>query len=104
MEFMNVVRMEIKPGQFDAWREVMANNFKQAAEMGGVPGMLAMRHVKIGENKVCVVGRWESKEAFVAARPMLVQNLDKFRHLLVPSEAGDTDPVAGEVIFSATDG
>ena len=102
MEFMNVVRMEIKPGKY-AWRAVMAENFKQASEMGGVPGMLAMRHIRTGENTICVVGRWESKEAFAAVRPMLQQNLDKFRHLLVPGDAGDTDPVAGEVIFSATD-
>ncbi len=103
MEFMNIVRMEIQPGKMDAWREVMAGNFKQAMEMGGVPGMVEIRHVSYGENKICVVGRWESKEAFAKARPMLVANLDRFRHLLVPGPAGDTDPIAGTVVFSTAD-
>ncbi len=100
MEFMNIVRMQIQPGRFDEWRSIMAGNFEAAKEMGGVPGMIDIRHVQFGEDKVCVVGRWESKAAFAKARPMLVANLDKFRHLLVPGPAGDTDPIAGEVIFS----
>ena len=100
MEFMNIVRMEIQPGRFEEWRAIMAANAKAAAEQGGVPGMIEVRHVRYGENKVCVVGRWESKEALVKMRPMLVANLDRFRHLLVPGEAGDTVPIAGEVIFS----
>jgi len=100
MEFMNVVRMEIQAGKFEEWQGIMASNFKAAAEQGGVPGMIEIRHVRYGENKVCVVGRWASKEAFMKMRPMLVANLDRFRHLLVPSDAGDTDPIAGDVIFS----
>ena len=100
MEFMNVVRMEIQEGKFDEWQAIMGENAKAAAAMGGVPGMLSIRHVKFGENKICVVGLWESKEAFMAMRPMLVKNLDTFRHLLVAGPAGDTDPIAGGVIFS----
>lgn len=104
MEFMNVVRMEIKPDKMEEWRGVMAANFQKAMEMGGVPGMVEIRHVQFGDNKICVVGRWESKEAFMAARPMLVANLDRFRHLLVPGPAGDTDPIAGSVVFSTAQG
>ena len=58
MEFMNVVRMQIQPGRFEEWRAVMAENFQAAAAMGGVPGMIEIRHVKFGEDSVCVVGRW----------------------------------------------
>ena len=103
MEFMNIVRMEIKADKMDDWRKAMAGNFERAMAMGGVPGMVEIRHVQFGDNKICVVGRWESKEAFMAARPMLVANLDRFRQFLVPGPAGDTDPIAGSVVFSTSD-
>jgi quinol monooxygenase YgiN len=97
MEFMNIVRMEIKPGQFEAWQAIMAGNAERAKAMGGVPGMIETRQVQFGENKICIVGRWASKDAFMAMRPMLVQNLNAFRHLLVGE---DTDAIAGSVVFS----
>jgi len=103
MEFMNIVRMEIQDGKMDEWRAIMRQNFEKAKAMGGVPGMLETRHVMYGDNKICVIGRWESKDAFMAMRSMLVANLDTFRHLLVPGPAGDTDPIGGTVVFSTAD-
>ena len=100
MEFMNIVRLKFKDGQLDAWREIVQGNFAKMKEMGGIPGMLETRHVQYGPNEICVVGRWESKEALIAARPMLIQNLDSFRHLLEETSAGITDPISGAVIFS----
>lgn len=100
MEFMNIVRMQIQDGRYDEWRAIMDANFARARQMGGVPGMLETRHVRFGPNQVCVIGRWASKEALVAARPMLVQNLDTFRHLLVETPTGATDPISGAVVFS----
>lgn len=100
MEVMNIVRMRIKEGKFEEWQnQVMANMQK-----GPPPaGMIEVRHVQIEENCVCVVGRWESKEALAAARPQLVASLDSFRHLLEPYREGlgDTDPVSGPVIFDS---
>ncbi|MFT7518246.1 MAG: hypothetical protein ACI9MC_000376 [Kiritimatiellia bacterium] len=80
----------------------MAGNFQKAMEMGGGPSMIEIRHVQFGDRKICVVGRRESKEAFMAARPTLVANLDRFRDLLAPSSVGDTHPIAGSVLFSTS--
>jgi|GEM_PF-2205968 len=100
MEFMNIVRMRIKDGCYDEWKSIMNANFARAMEMGGVPGMLETRHVRFGPNDICVVGRWASKDDLVNARPMLVANLNTFRHLLVETDKGVTDPISGVVEFS----
>lgn len=94
MEFMNIVRMRIKAGKFEEWQKIIHENM----QAGAPEGLLDLRHVKYGENEVCVVGRWASREALAAARPRLVQGLDRFRHLL----DGETDPISGAVILDST--
>jgi len=94
MEFMNVVRMTIKPGKFDEWKTQADQNVKT---LGTLEGLLDLRYLKTGDNSICVVGRWESEDAIKAARPKMIASLDKFRHLL----DGDTDPVSGPVLISS---
>lgn len=95
MEFMNVVRMRIQPGKFEEWQKIIHENM----QMGPPPeGLLELRHIKYGENEVCVIGLWASGEALAAARPRLKQGLDRFRHLL----EGETDPISGPVILDST--
>lgn len=97
MEFMNVVRMTIKAGKFDEWKTAAEQNVEA---MGALEGLLDLRYIKTGENSVCVVGRWESEDAIKAARPKMIANLDKIRHLI----DGDTDPVSGAVIMHRSKG
>ena len=102
MEYMNIVRMRVKDGKLPELRERMMKNMQAAG--GPPPGLVAMRHVQIEENALCVVGLWESEEAFAAMRSNLVKNLDTFRDLLIPYRegCGDTDPVSGKVVFDST--
>jgi quinol monooxygenase YgiN len=95
MEFMNVVRMRVKPGKFEAWVAEMKKSAATRPE-----GALDFRVVQTGENTVCVIGRWASEEALAKARPQMIASLDRVRDLLEPGETGVTDPVSGPVILS----
>ena len=100
MEYMNIVRMQIKPGKFEEWRKQAQQNLETFKALEGV---LEMQYVQTGENAVCVVGRWASQDALAQARPKLTQGLDKTRDFLEPinDELGVTDPVSGPVILKA---
>jgi hypothetical protein len=102
MEFMNIVRMRVKEGKMEELRGRMMQNMQAAG--GPPPGLIEVRHVQIEENAICVVGRWESKEAFSAMRGNLVKGLDNLRDLLVPYREGlgDTDPVSGGIVFDSS--
>jgi quinol monooxygenase YgiN len=93
MEYMNVVRIKLKPGKFDEWKAAAT---KGLATVGKLDGALGAQYIKTGDNAICVIGRWASEEALAAARPAMIASLDQFRHLV----DGDTDPVSGPVILS----
>jgi quinol monooxygenase YgiN len=96
MTAFNVVRFRVKPGceqEFiDAHRRVRPT-FK-----GSLGGDL----VRTGEQTFCIVGRWRSMDALVAARPEMIGILDQLRPLLedLGGGLGVTDPVAGDVVAS----
>lgn len=92
MEFMNVVRMQIKPGRFDEWTALIETHMERYRE---IDGLISARYIRTGQSGVCGVGLWRSEDAIAAARPLLIELLDEMRPLL---EGGDTDPVSGEVI------
>ena len=55
---------------------------------------------KTGERSYCFVGLWENEEKLVAARPLMIDHLNKVRDFLeeLSSELGVTDPVSGSVV------
>lgn len=99
MEYMNVVRMTVRPGSMEEWTRRQEASRDEAR---GLKGLLDIRWLRTGDRSVCVVGRWESEEALAAARPWMIQQLDSVRELLEPlSDAlGVTDPVSGPVFIS----
>jgi len=72
-------------------KEEAASEFK-----GFVRGSL----VKTGERAYCFIGEWDSFDSIVAARPLMVGQLDKVRDDLedLGGGLGVTDPVSGEEV------
>jgi len=95
MTAYNVVRFRTKPGQ----EQEFEDRFR------GLPrsfeGLRKFALIKTGEGAYCSIGEWESYDDMVAARPLMITNLDKFRHTL--AEFGDgrdiTDAVSGDAIY-----
>ena len=58
--------------------------------------------VKTGERMYCIVGRWASIEAMVAARPAMIGNLDRLRPILedLGGGRGVTEPWSGNIVLS----
>ena len=63
-------------------------------------GMLDAYWAKTGERSYCFVGLWESEEKLVAARPLMIEHLNKVRDFFeeLSPELGVTDPVSGSVV------
>jgi hypothetical protein len=57
--------------------------------------------VRAGDGSYCLIGEWDSFNNIVAARPNMLANLDRIRHMLVELSAGlgVTDPLSGEAVF-----
>ena len=58
--------------------------------------------IRTGDRTYCFIGAWDSMEAIVAARPEMVENLDRVRALLedLGDDIGVTDAVSGDVVMS----
>lgn len=56
--------------------------------------------IKTGERSYCFIGRWDSFDDIVAARPKMIATLDSFRDMLedLGGGLGVTDPVSGETL------
>jgi heme-degrading monooxygenase HmoA len=90
MTAFNIVRFKVKPGreqEFIDTERAQDVNFK---------GFRRLSVVKTGDRTFCFVGEWDSYDDIVAARPAMIQQLDKVRGLL----EGVTDPVSGEAVIS----
>lgn len=94
MKFSNIVRWEVKEGQFEELMEIFAKGVQYE-------GMLQMFVVKTGEHTGCSVGIWESEAHIQKARPEMIGFLDSIRDKLVvlSEEMGVTDPVSGPIIY-----
>ncbi|WEX76054.1 DUF718 domain-containing protein [Sinorhizobium numidicum] len=97
MTAYNVVKFRVKPGeqgQFESWYRELPRNFD---------GLRKVSLIKTGERHYCAIGEWESFDHMVAARPLMVGNLEKFRHTLedLGEERGVTDAVSGEAIYES---
>lgn len=96
MTAFNVVRFKIKPGM----EETFLNAHRNVA--ADWPGLRHASIISSGEGRYCIIAEWDSSEALVAARPLMVATLDSFRNTLM--ELGDglgvTDPVSGAVVLA----
>ena len=96
MTAMNIVHMRVKPGK-EAEYIALHRELDAASLLGGRNFWV----VKTGERSFCVVGEWESMDALVKARPVMIATLDKLRPLLedLGGGRGLTEPYSGDVSF-----
>ena len=97
MSAMNVVHMRVKPGKDDEFLAI-----HQSFEAQPMTGSESFDVVKTGERMYCIVGRWASMEALVAARPAMIGNLDRLRPILedLGGGRGVTEPWSGNIVLS----
>jgi antibiotic biosynthesis monooxygenase (ABM) superfamily enzyme len=95
MTAMNVVHVRVKPG-----READFVKLNQEFERQDMPGMRHIWVVKAGERSYIVVGEWDSFDAIVNSRSMMIANLDKMRDMLedLGGGRGVTEPYSGEAV------
>jgi quinol monooxygenase YgiN len=94
MTVMNVVHARVKPGKVD---EFVA--LEREYEFDATAGCSNMWLVRSGERDFIFVGEWDSMEALTAARPAMIESLDRMRPLLedLGGGRGVTEPWSGEV-------
>lgn len=95
MEFMNIVRVKVKPDHIDEYMQLNE-------EFPVYEGQKMSRLVKTGDNTFCYVGIWESEEAIAAQRDAMIAGLNTMRHTLeeISPDLGVTDPVSGPVVIA----
>ncbi len=95
MTAFNIVRMRVKPGLEEEFRRVGS-----AQRRDNLEGLRSAHLVKTGERTYPSIGEWDSMEHLVAARPLMIKNLDASRPFLedLGEEKGVTDAVSGEVV------
>lgn len=95
MQVYNIVRFKVKQGQEAAFLDAHRNG--KASWPGLEQGVI----VQTGEQSYCLIGRWKSHEAMVAARPTMIKTLDSFRSILEDqgNGRGITDAVSGTAIL-----
>jgi Antibiotic biosynthesis monooxygenase len=96
MTAYNVVRMRVKPGRNEDYLEA-----HRAIDRDTFDGMRSVAIIQTGERDFCLIGEWDNMEAIVAARPKMIETLDRSRALLedLGGDLGVTDPVSGDVVF-----
>ena len=96
MTAYNVVRMRVKPGRNADYLEA-----HRAIDRDTFAGMRSVAIIQTGERDFCLIGEWDSMDAIVAARPKMIETLDRSREMLedLGGELGVTDPVSGEVVL-----
>ena len=95
MQFMNIVKFQVKPAYIEDFIDAMKNQPKWE-------GNIEMRLVQTGDNTFCGCGLWESKEIMFASMDGMVAWLDTVRPMLevISEELGVTDPASGPVIIN----
>jgi hypothetical protein len=93
MTAYNAVRVKVKAGRET---EFLENQRRRQL----LKGMREAAIFKTGERTYCVIGKWDSMNALVAARPEMIATLDTFRDMLedLGGGLGVTDPVSGEAV------
>jgi quinol monooxygenase YgiN len=93
MTAFNVVRFRVKPG----YDEEFVNAHR--ARTDTFPGARRFALIKTGEGAYCIVGEWDNFASIVAARPNMIENLDRIRGFLEDMGNGITDPVSGDALI-----
>jgi hypothetical protein len=96
MTAFNVVRFKVKPGREQEFLDI------ENRQDTNMKGARRLSIIKTGDRTFCFVGEWDSYDDIVAARPAMIQQLDKVRSLLedLGGGLGVTDPVSGEAVIS----
>ena len=96
MTAYNVVRMRVKPGKNEEYIAAHKALVREA-----FPGMRSVAIIQTGERDYCLIGEWDSMDAIVAARPKMIETLDRRREMLedLGGDLGVTDPVSGDVVL-----
>ena len=97
MTAMNIVHMRVKRGTDEEFLAIHRDFGGEA-----LAGLESFDILKTGERSYCVVGRWQSSEAMVAARPAVIANLDRLRPILedLGGGRGVTEPWSGNIVLS----
>lgn len=95
MTAYNVVRNRVKPGREKEFLETIRSTERD------MPGFRKLAVIKTGERTYCLIGEWDSMDAIVAARPVMIKSLDSLRDMLedLGDGLGVTDPVSGEAVL-----
>ncbi|MDQ6432928.1 antibiotic biosynthesis monooxygenase [Mesorhizobium sp. LHD-90] len=95
MTAFNVVRYRVRP-EFE--EEFLRLN--REVDRSDLAGLRSASLIKTGERSYCMIGEWDSMESIVAARPLMVRNLERGRGMLedLGEGRGVTDAVSGEVV------
>ncbi|KAF0134488.1 MAG: hypothetical protein FD152_1457 [Xanthobacteraceae bacterium] len=96
MQAFNVVKFQVKPGQEQAFLDAHRDGKARW------PGLLEGTIIRTGDQRYCLIGKWESEAALVAARPAMIATLDTFRSTLdeMGPGKGITDAVSGAGVLS----
>ena len=100
MTAYNVVRNRVKPGREKDFEMAIRNIERDYA------GMRKFAAIKTGDRTYCFIGEWDSMDAIVAARPKMIESLNRFRDMLedLGGGLGVTDPMSGEAIIEIPGG
>jgi hypothetical protein len=96
MSAYNVVRFRVKPGMEEQFIQSQKQSMQNPPK-----GSEGLTMIKTGERSYCLIGKWNSFDDIVAARPQLIGYLDTIRPLLedLGNGLGVTDPVSGPAVF-----
>ena len=104
MTAYNIVRMRVKPGREQEFLELHKTLDKNVADQMKRNGWRRGAVVKTGERSYCFLGEWDSMEAIVKSRPLMIGQLDEMRDILedLGGGLGVTDPLSGETVVEMT--
>jgi len=96
MTAFNAVRFRVKPGQEQAFVDIHRTRMKTDLQ-----GLRKFSLIKTGERTFCIIGEWDSMASLAAARPAMIDNLDRLRPILedLGGGLGVTGPVSGEAVL-----
>lgn len=95
MTAFNVVRYRVRPEYEEEFLRL-----NKEVDRSNLVGLRSASLIKTGERSYCMIGEWDSMESIVAARPLMVKNLERGRGMLedLGEGRGVTDAVSGEVV------
>ena len=95
---MNVVRSKVKEDKKDEYMKKLKEFFNN---MKGTDGLVSMKQIQTGSNRMCIIGERKDEQSIAKARDKMIAGLDTVRLLLeeISPELGVTDPVSGPVIM-----